>query len=83
MAFKLSFQLLSIIVYKSQEHSTIKRTLNIALLVEINASFSLNTEVKKLLVKKRKGEKGRLKEGLGANYSVSKSRAYFEGLWQK
>lgn len=76
MAFKLSFQLLSIILYKSQEHSTIKRILNIALLVEIHTSFSLNTEVKKLLVKKRKGEKGRLK-------CVSKSRVYFEGLWQK
>lgn len=44
LAFKLSFKLLSIIVYKSQEDSTIKRTLNIALLVEMNASFYLNTQ---------------------------------------
>lgn len=44
MAFKWSFQLLYIIVYKSKEHSTIKWTLNMALLVEINASFSLNTQ---------------------------------------
>lgn len=61
MAFKLSLKCLSIIVYKSQEHSIIKRTLNTALLVEINTRFSLNIQVKKLLVKQKKGEKGRLK----------------------
>lgn len=79
MAFKLSFKSLSIIVYKSQEHSTIKRTLIIALLVEINESFFFEHTSKETTCKE-KARKGRLKEGLSANYCVSKSRAYFEGL---